>query len=454
MVRLDLGLAAAIFVCVFLVHALSPNATPFDSRWTVYTAVSILRQGNVDLNEFEPALLRDDFYAIECVQPGGERTYPLPPAAGCPGGRYYNFYPVAVALMAAPVVFALEQALLIAQPVLRPFVAALPAGYRRSFLEGDLPNSAMATELTVASFLIALTTIVIYGIARAFLPPLWSLLPAFVFAFCTPAWSTGSRALWQHGPGMLLLALALWIAVSAEKRPHWIRYLGMPLMLAFFVRPTYVIPLICFTGYVFQRHQRFVPAYLGGMIPIALLFTAISLQTYGTFLAPYAFASRPNAPSLAIHSEMLAALAGNLFSPARGLLVYVPLFFLCIPGMLRPPNRVLQPWLTAAVVLHWLLISSYEYWWGGHSFGPRYFADLIPLLVYFLIPAIAAIRTVGSFRLTAAFGILTAMSCFIHYRGATQWATMEWNMAPENIRANPGRIWDWRDPQFLRGLRR
>ena len=54
-----------------------------------------------------------------------------------------------------------------------------------------------------------LVAIVIFLIARQELAALPAMLVALAFAFGTSAWSTASRSLWQHGPSMLLLGLAL-----------------------------------------------------------------------------------------------------------------------------------------------------------------------------------------------------------------------------------------------------
>src|SRR6266852_394963 len=112
--------AAAVFAIVLSAHALSPNATPFDSRWTVPTSVSILHQGNTDLNEYLPLLERDSFYGIECITSAGARVFPVRSAADCPGGRFYNFYPVAVSILVTPIVFALESGVAAAQSLLAP----------------------------------------------------------------------------------------------------------------------------------------------------------------------------------------------------------------------------------------------------------------------------------------------------------------------------------------------
>jgi len=52
-----------------------------------------------------------------------------------------------------------------------------------------------------------------------------------------------------------------------------------------------------------------------------------------------------------------------------------------------------------------------------------------------------------------AFVVLIGVSAFIHGRGARKPDGYLWNVTPVNVDQSPSRLWDWRDPQFLRGLR-
>ncbi len=139
----------------------------------------------------------------------------------------------------------------------------------------------------------------------------------------------------------------------------------------------------------------------------------------------------PPRPSLGLHAEFGLALAGNLFSPARGLFVYSPLLLLTFLGLAiwfhRPQLRPLALFIAAASVLQLLLVSSYEDWSGGHCYGPRYLSDPAGLLV---LP-------------------LVAVSLFLHSQGAFCVPCSQWNYIPTETRASPHRLWDWSDPPFL-----
>jgi hypothetical protein len=446
--------AAAVFVIVLSAHALSTNATPFDSRWTVPTSVSILRQGNTDLDEYLPLLERDSFYGIECISATGARVFPVRSVTDCPGGRFYNFYPVAVSALVTPIVFALESGVAAAQSLLAPIAARTPGSVRRAFLQGDLVGGSAIVELIIASLIVAVASVVMLFVAREFLPLSQSFLVAMVFAFCTSAWSTGSRALWQHGPSMMMLSLGILLLLRAARGVRSIAALGVVVALAFYIRPTNAVAVAAISVFVLVYHRKHFPLYLAGMALVSLGFTAYNIAVYGNLLAPYSLVRRGAAGGLALHSAFLEALAGHLVSPARGLLVFTPLFLLAIGGMfLTPPGetaRRMRPFLIAMLIGHWLLISSFEQWSGGHCYGPRYFSDMTPVFVWFLIPVLLR---AGRRGFAASFAILAAVSFFIHYEGATQWSCMLWNVSPVNVDSHPERIWDWKDPQFLRGIR-
>ena len=56
----DFRIAALLFFVVLATHALSRNATPFDSRWVVYSASSLLHRQDLNLDEFKPVLRAND----------------------------------------------------------------------------------------------------------------------------------------------------------------------------------------------------------------------------------------------------------------------------------------------------------------------------------------------------------------------------------------------------------
>ena len=73
--------------------------------------------------------------------------------------------------------------------------------------------------------------------------------------------------------------------------------------------------------------------------------------------------------------------------------------------------------------------------WGhlqGHSYGPRFSADMVPFLVYFLILVVNSLARADrpKWILRAIFLILVVVSFSINFRGATTFNIHLWNAVP------------------------
>src|SRR6185312_17398266 len=108
--------AAALFSLVFTIHSLCPVSTSFDSRWTIPVAISLIDRGDTNLDEYHDLIESEQHYAVDCVQADGSIF------GGNCNGHYYNWYPVAVPVMAAPLVFAMRKIVLLFSPLLAGFV--------------------------------------------------------------------------------------------------------------------------------------------------------------------------------------------------------------------------------------------------------------------------------------------------------------------------------------------
>src|SRR5262249_49391806 len=210
------------------------------------------------------------------------------------------------------------------------------------------------------------------------LQPSSAAIVALIFAFGTSAWSTASRSLWQHGPSMLMLAAALLI----QRRGRRLALAGACLAFAYVIRPTNAIPLAAATIWTMGCRRDSARSYLAVVAATIALFGLSSRIVYGSWLPPYYAAGR-----LGGNPAFFEALARHLVSPGRGLLVFSPvLVFAGLGVALKIRLRrftALDASLVAVVLLHWIAISSFPHWWGGHSYGPRFFSDMLPYLVYF-----------------------------------------------------------------------
>ena len=462
--------AFALLTFVFLTHALSPSVTSSDSHWIVPQMVSIFTEGNTDVNEFTQHLRDHHWESIDCVDSQYRITMP-DRTTGCPPNNHaYVRYPFATAVVALPALVGLDLVLrVIGHPILRLFDFALQQEAARSviqkvtnrvmhrpdprlspvirgFFNREYAEAFPVVEMVLGSFLMGVASVVVFFTGLQFLSRRRAIVLALLFAYGTAAWSTGSRALWQHGPEMLMIAIAIYLLVT--NRVPWS---AIPLVLAYFIRPTGGIAVALIGLYVVAHRRGEFGKWLLLAAATIAPFLAYDFALYRQPLQPYFTQQGFLKPTLENVQPFLVALAGQAVSPSRGVLIYSPFFVFSLVGFWMAIRRNWQIPLTyylgAIVVLHWIAISAFADWTAGHCFGARYFSDVTPIFIFFLIPVL---NEWPSFhRATRAAFVFTALLAVgIHLRGAVDWEVQRWNSPG----VTPARAWDWRDPQFLHGL--
>jgi hypothetical protein len=417
----DKFVSIALFAAILSGYLLSGNRAPFDSALYLHTALSIVREGNTDLDEY-PEIVAQVWWPPDEVD-----------------GHRYDTAPIGTPVLAVPIVWAVDR-------------AWAGRGDFQDYLKHNFP---VDLQSNLASVIVALTAVGVYHIGRRRLTRPSAVLLALIFAFGTSAWSVVSRTLWQHGPSMLLLTLTIWIVLRAQDRPARIQYAGLTLALAYVTRPTNSVAVLACTLWVLLVYRRWWRRYLLWAAAVAVPFVAYSLTTYHTWLPPYY-----RAFTLLSGATFGEALVGQWLSPSRGLLIFSPILGLAPIGLLwklrRRQWQSLDTLFVGIIGLHWVVVSLWWNWWAGVSYGPRIWSDMLPFLIWFVIPPLSALAAWRGLRRAAAWLALTLLLAFsvgVHYRGANAPEVMDWNGRPAPIDAYPQRVWDWRDPQWLYGLR-
>jgi hypothetical protein len=433
-------LSIIIFIVVFGVYVTSPIITSYDSRWSVHTSLSIIHEGNTDLDEYKKQIVKNKYYAIENIN-----------------GHYYTIFPVGTYLLSVPFVAIAE---IIFEPLINLFPALSNlfkeklAQHGRHVAELKFIHIYPAVELVIASFIGALTSVVIWLIARIRLPVSYAGVVVFIFAFCTSSWSVCSRALWQHGPSMLMLSCSIYLLLIQDKEGSSVHFMAIPLAFAFIIRPTNAIPVFFISFYIFVNYKHAFMKYILVAAPIAIVYFGFNMSIYGKILSNY------YSPDRVFHlSRFMEALAGNIYSPSRGLFIYSPILLVSLYGFIRffpNKNNLRNSYILLFLIIifcHWLLVSSFPHWWAGHSYGPRFFADMIPLFIFSVIlvfEQIAVQKPIKQAVILLSITPFLIFSFYVHYKGAYIHAVYEWNITPTNIDADPGRLWDWNDMQMFR----
>ena len=359
------------------------------------------------------------------------------------GTHYRSNYPVVPALLAVPVY---------AGPVL------LGAGDSWPVLN--------ALSKLAASLFAALSVAFVYLAARELARRQGSgeaaaLATAAVYALATPTWAIASQGLWGHGPAQLGLAVSLW----AFLRPGTARWgtilagLAAGVMVA--SRPSTGLVAAALAGFAVLSRGRAGLLFAGVLGAVVAAVAAHNLAIFGSLQGGYAELHRTHAEHHGVASawgaSFGAGLAGVLVSPSRGLFIYSPVLLFPAVGLLVWLVRRRGGLLACAAVAVAVgigTIAQFSVWWGGHSFGPRLLADVLPAMVLGVVPVWPAIRRgpVGRWLFAAAF----AASVLVQAVGAFYYPSprnADWDTSPTDVDFAHERLWDWRDSQLLRLLR-
>jgi hypothetical protein len=435
--RMNLITGLVIFLCTCSIFLISRVHQFADSNYSMLVSESLLHHGSFTL----------DHYAIPHLQPVPQNGYVtngnIYQLELFDGHIYYAFPPGSSILSV-------------------PYVAIMNAfGVSASNADGTYnPQGEAKIEASLAALLMAALATLIFYASRLLLPLGWSVLIALSGAFATQIWSTASRALWSDTWGIFLLGFVVWMLLAQETNRGRIRpvLLGSLLSWSYFVRPTSVLPVAAITIYLFIFYRSLFARYAATGALWFVGFVVYSWHHFDQVLPNYYQASRLS------FNTFWIALAGNLISPSRGLLVFVPVIAFVGYLLVRYAKELRSPRLVvlclSIIVAHLIVISGFSPWWGGHCFGPRYTTGLVPWFSLLGILAVTARlawveknallgkRATRSLEL-AVGGMLLVCSFLINARGATAQSTWFWNVQPVNVDEHSERVWDWKRPQFL-----
>jgi hypothetical protein len=157
-----------------------------------------------------------------------------------------------------------------------------------------------------------------------------------------------------------------------------------------------------------------------------------------------------------LDGKFWAGLSGLLLSPARGLLVYSPVFLFLIPAVYlwfrKTPARGREVYVISLSfsIAHILLYAKWPCWWGGVCFGARFITDVVPCLVILSIPVIPILERNKPVKV--AFAALFIASVYVQFLGAFNYPHSEWDAKPVSVDQRPQRLWDWRDNPIGRSI--
>jgi hypothetical protein len=261
---------------------------------------------------------------------------------------------------------------------------------RHGWEQPHVDRVAELMEKISASLLASIASVLMFLVLRRDCGR-WSLPLAIAFAFGTNTWMISSQALWQHGTGELLIALAL-LLVIAPGSPTRTALLGaVCVFMAANRPPDGLIAGAIILSTFWSRRRNALWLFAGAAVPLAALLY-YNLDFIGHVAGGYALGKNPNTEFFKLN---WSGVAGLLVSPTRGLLVFCP-FLVFVPlGLIQrlraPSSKGLAVALSFTVAAQFLLYSQAD-WRAGVSWGPRWLTDVLPILIWMLAPVPLILR--------------------------------------------------------------
>lgn len=279
------------------------------------------------------------------------------------------------------------------------------------------------------------------------------LIAWIIFSFGSTNWVPCSQALWQHGPTeMMVIISLLLLPCYKDNKGIILRYVlsGVFLGLSVFMRPTTTVLIPVWAIILFLENRKiffyFIIGAVIGLIPIIVYH----LYYFGGIFGGgyFRLAKQENHFS---NFNPLYYLAAHLFSPSRGLLIFIP-FFILVPFSFLPkiysykPNGFYNLNLFGFSVLTLIsVIAAYNKWWAGYGYGPRFWSEMLPFLCLLSIPTLNWLIKKNWGKAVIFF--LVIYSIFIQVVGA--WKYDEgWDSAVQ-VDKNPTACWQLYDNTIL-----
>lgn len=307
-------------------------------------------------------------------------------------------------------------------------------GYGTSLLAVPLYAFALAlpdlglvqTTLLTSAIVIALTGALVFLAARRLrFSRGVSIATALLFGLATPAW-VYAKQFWSEPYSLFTLFAAFFFLLRFRDDSNGRDALlaGIALGLAVATRVTNAALVPFFAWYGFSAARRDVRARCGFVwfaAALALFALSIAWYDWARYGSPLATGYRADE---GFNTPIVLGLYGLLFSPGKGLFVYVP-FLAALPwslGILYRRARRELFLILAIFFVYLVTFSTWYYWWGGTNWGPRFLVPTLPFLALAIAPAVelAAANTINRkarVAFAAIFSALCALSFAIELLG-------------------------------------
>jgi hypothetical protein len=407
--------------CLVLYNANRRAISAGDTYPARYLPFAILQYHTVFMNPI----------ANVAAQGRGDGAYWMLPL---PEGHLVSLYPLVVPLLVSPL-----------------YIPAVAYMHFKGWTDARLDYVARIMEKLSASLLAALSVSLLYLLLRRRMTEQAALLLTSAYAFGTTTWAVSSQALWQHGMGQLL-AIAVLLLLTGPYSTWRALMAGVLCGLMACNRPPDVVLAAALGVYALFWAGRRRAALLAtaAALPAALVLF-YNLRFAGNIAGGYGVIGHARF----FGHDLLPGMAGLLFSPTRGLLVFSPFLLFLIPAWRHLPRdreeRRLTLLLTLGVVIQIMLYAKAD-WRSGLSWGPRYMTDLLPFLIWILAPVVDRLRGAGRACFVVMVGVaiaFEAIGAFCYEDGYDMPIYADDKGVDHRMQA----AWRWRNAPFITSLR-
>lgn len=267
-----------------------------------------------------------------------------------------------------------------------PVLAALPFYWVAG---ADTDHFGYGPGAVAAAAVTAVTVLLLFLALRRRLPERTALVATAVVALGTPTWSVSANMMWTHTVTQLGLAGAAW----ALGRGRW-WWAGLFLGVGMLGRP-HIALVAALLGLGLLWSRRSLRPAIGLAVPTVVTLGALAVWNHwmfgiwsvgGAYAGKGAAAAEGFSGSEEWHGRFpqLVNVAGFLFSPDKGLLVWTPLLLVLLPAVVRAWRQVpdWSRWLAVGGVLYTAAQLRINYFPGGDGFyGYRHGLELLTCLV-------------------------------------------------------------------------
>ncbi|MEW5721113.1 MAG: hypothetical protein AB1817_20980, partial [Chloroflexota bacterium] len=292
-------------------------------------------------------------------------------------GRLVSRYPIAPAILALP-------------------FYGVPLGTGWLFNPGRerlvFPWSVFYPAKFAAALMTALAVVMFFFCARELADARTSAVITLAFGFGTSVWSTASQALWQQTPSLLFQLIGIWFLLRGRRKGAAAVAPGAFFFSAATVaRANNGLAALLFTLYVLIEHRAAIWRWIAWAIPPAALAMFYNALYNGS---PFVFGYQEGFTQTMAWLRV-DGIVGLFLSPSRGLFVFSPFLVLAIYGAWlarREAARLFYFCAAIICVLSAYILSMFQNWDGGWSYGPRLLVDALPYLALLLIPVLPRLR--------------------------------------------------------------